>query len=243
MHLVNGFEVLADEATILPLTQSFRCSENIAKKIQQFMRSDVNPNFKFVGTDEPVQNGKFLYCTATNGMIIKEISNQLERGMGFNLLRKISDIFAYPMDIITAGRGKKVYHKKHAFLEDEYKEYEKIKRKGYSWLAHLLECVADQETKTAVNLILSLNRKNISLFDLYNQAKNADVDLDYTIATVYTAKGLEFEAVHIADDLNNRIEKIREDGGIQNHDDLVAFRCYYVAASRCGVNLINAVSL
>lgn len=243
MHLVNGFEVLADEATILPLTQSFRCSENIAKKIQQFMRSDVNPNFKFVGTDEPVQNGKFLYCTATNGMIIKEISAQLERGMGFNLLRKISDIFAYPMDIITAGRGKKVYHKKHAFLEDEYKEYEKIKRKGYSWLAHLLECVADQETKTAVNLILSLNRKNISLFDLYNQAKNADVDLDYTIATVYTAKGLEFEAVHIADDLNNRIEKIREDGGIQNHDDLVAFRCYYVAASRCGVNLINAVSL
>jgi len=243
MHLVNGFEVLADEATILPLTQSFRCSENIAKKIQQFMRNDVNPNFKFIGTDEPVRNGKYLYCTATNGMIIKAIHEALQAGNGFHLLRKISEIFAYPMDIATAGRGKKVYHRKHAFLEDEYHEYEKIKRKGYSWLAHLLECVADQETKTAVNLMLSLNRKNVNLFDLYNQAKNADVDLDYTIATVFTAKGLEFETVHIADDLNARIKKIRDEGGIQNHDDLVAFRCYYVAVSRCGVDLINATSL
>jgi superfamily I DNA/RNA helicase len=243
MHLVNGFEILADEATILPLTQSFRCSKNIAEQIENFMKKDVNSKFKFTGTDEPVRNGKFLYCTATNGMIIKEISAQLERNMGFHLLRNISEIFAYPMDIATAGRGKKVYHKKHAFLEDEYQEYQKIKRKGYSWLAHLLECVADQETKTAVNMMLSLNRKNINLFDLYNEAKNADVDLDYTIATVFTAKGLEFEAVHIADDLNTRIQKIRDHGGIQNHDDLVAFRCYYVATSRCGVNLINATSL
>lgn len=243
LHLVNGFEVLADEATILPLTQSFRCSENIAMRIENFMQKDVNPKFKFIGTDEPVKNGKFLFCTATNGSIIKEISTQLEMGRGFHLLRGLAEIFAYPMDIVTAGRGKKVYHRKHAFLEDEYEEYEKVKRKGCSWLAHLLEHVADQETKTAVHLMLSLQRKNINLFDLYNNAKNADVNLDYTIATVFTAKGLEFESVHIADDLNMRIKKIRDEGGIQSHDDLVAFRCYYVAVSRCGVDLINATSL
>lgn len=243
LNLVNGFEELADEATILPLTQSFRCSERIADRIQYFMQKEVNRDYTFKGTDEPVANGKTLYCTGTNALIIKEIAERLQQGEGFNLLRKISEIFAYPMAIITAGGGKEVYQKKFKFLEDEYKAYLELKNKGYSWMQHLLACVDDQETKTAVNLLLSLQRKNINLFKMYNEAKNAPVDLDYTIATVYTSKGLEFQNVYIADDLNSRIINIRDDGGIQSHEDLVAYRCYFVAVSRCGVNLMNATSL
>jgi superfamily I DNA/RNA helicase len=243
LNLVNGFELLEDVATIIPLTQSFRCSEQIANRIQAFMRKDVNPDFKFIGTDEPVRNGKSLYCTGTNASIVKKINDRLDARLGFNLLRKISEIFAYPMAISTAGKGKEVYQYKYKFLEDEYKEYEKMAKRGYTWMQHLLDCVDDQETKTAVNLMLSLHRKGINLFDLYKKAKEAPVDLDYTIATVYTSKGLEFENVELSDDLNSRITKIRDNGGIQNHEDLVAFRCYYVAVSRCGVNLTNATVL
>ncbi len=240
---MNGFELLADDAVILPLTQSFRCSENIARKIKQFMRSDVNDEFEFIGTDEPVANGKSLYCTATNAAIIGEINERIASNQGFHLLRNLSEIFAMPMAILTAGRGKAVYQKKYKYLEDEYKVYIKIDNKGYSWYQHLLESVGDQETKSAVNLLMALKRRNVNLFELYAKAKEAQDDLYYTIATVYTSKGLEFEQVYIADDLNSRITKIRDDGGIQNHDDLVAFRCYYVAVSRCGVNLLNATAL
>jgi superfamily I DNA/RNA helicase len=243
LNLVNGFELLEDQATILPLTQSWRCSEKIADKLQYFMRKDVNPDFKFRGTTEPVANNKTLYCTATNAHIIKEIHERLVEGMGFNLLRKLYEIFAYPMDIITAGQGREVFNFKYKFLEDEYRTFIKLKTKGYTWMSHLLSTVADQETKSAVNLLLSFSRKNINIFNLYKDAKNAPVDLSYTIATVYTSKGLEFENVYISDDLNARIMKIRDDGGIQSHDDLVAFRCYYVAVSRCGVTLMNATSL
>lgn len=243
LKLVDGFELLKDQAEVLPLTQSFRCSEDIANRLQSFMRRDVNEDFKFIGTDEPVTNGKFLYCTMTNAAIIREIVQRIAAGEGFHLLRKLSEIFAYPMAISSAGRGKEVYQKKYKFLEDEYEEYEKTRDRGTSWMQHLLESVDDQETKSAVNLLLSLNRKNINLFDLYKDAKNASDDLYYTIATVYTSKGLEFESVYIADDLNACIKKIREDGGIKSHNDLVAFRCYYVAVSRCGVDLINATSL
>ncbi len=243
LNLVDGFELLADEATVLPLTQSFRCSEQIAGRIQNFMQTDVNPDYKFMGTDEPVRNGKSLYCTSTNASIIKMIDQRITKGLGFHLLRKLSEIFAYPMAIVTAGGGKAVYQWKYKFLEDEFKEYEKMSTRGYTWFQHLLECVDDQETKTAVNLLLSLKRKGINLFALYKDAKNAEVDLNYTIATVYTSKGLEFENVELADDLNFRIRKIREEGGIQSHEDLVAFRCYYVAVSRCGVNLSNATAL
>jgi len=243
LNLVDGFELLEDEAVVLPLTQSFRCSESIAMRIEWFMKKDVNLDYSFIGTDEPVRNGKSLYCTATNGSIVKEINDRLEGGQGFHLLRKISEIFAYPLAIVSSGNGKQVYQWKYKYLEDEYKEYEKKSTRGYTWYQHLLDTVDDQETKTAVNLLLSLKRKGINLFALYKDAKNADVDLDYTIATVYTSKGLEFENVEIADDLNVRIQKIREAGGIQSHEDLVAFRCYYVAVSRCGVNLSNATAL
>lgn len=243
LNLVDGFELLADEATVLPLTQSFRCSEQIAYKIQMFMKNNVNPDYSFIGTDEPVRNGKSLYCTATNAMIIRRINDRIEEGLGFHLLRKLSEIFAYPMAIVTAGSGKDVYQWKYKYLEDEYKDFEKMSTRGYTWFQHLLDTVDDQETKTAVNLLLSLKRKGINLFGLYKKAKNADVDLKYTIATVYTSKGLEFENVEIADDLNSRIKIICERGGIQDHEDLVAFRCYYVAVSRCGVNLSNAIAL
>jgi len=243
LNLVDGFELLEDEATVLPLTQSFRCSEQIAGRIQNFMQQDVNSDYLFIGTDEPVRNGKSLYCTSTNASIIRRIHDRIQENLGFHLLRKISEIFAYPMAIVTAGQGKAVYQWKYKFLEDEFKEYEKAATRGYTWFQHLLDCVDDQETKTAVNLMLSLKRKNINLFALYKDAKNAEVDLNYTIATVYTSKGLEFENVEISDDLNARIKKIRDEGGIQDHDDLVAFRCYYVAVSRCGVNLTNATAL
>ena len=243
LNLVNGFELLEDEADILRLTQSFRCSERIAERIQTFMRDSVNPDFEFAGTDEPVANGKTLFCTATNASIINEIHERIADGRGFHLLRELKEIFAYPMAIITAGRGKPVYQFKYKFLEDEFEEYKKVGTKGYSWFQHLLEAVGDNETKSAVNLLMRLKRQNVNLFELYNAAKAADDDLYYTIATVYTSKGLEFEQVYICDDLNARISKIREEGGIKNHDDLVAYRCYYVAVSRCGVDLINATAL
>jgi superfamily I DNA/RNA helicase len=243
LNLVDGFELLADESKLMHLTQSFRCSTIIASDIQDFWHKHVSKDFKFVGTEEPIRNGKHLHCTSTNSKIIQEISSCMETGKGFNLLRQLKDIFAYPMAIMGASRGGEVYQKQYKFLEDEFQSFNETRRKGETFFSYLLEHVDDQETKSAVNLLLSLNRKNVNIFKLYKDAQNAQVDLNYTIATVFTSKGLEFENVYIADDLNGRIETILSNGGIQNHDDLVAFRCYYVACSRCGVNLMNAKML
>jgi superfamily I DNA/RNA helicase len=243
LNLVDGFELLENEEQ-LQLTHSWRCSEKIAKDIQTFMRREVSDKFTFVGTNEPVRNNKSLFCTMTNAKIIAEIENRLSIKQGFYLLRKISEIFALPLAIVSAGQGKKPYQKRYNHLAEEYENYLKTRTRGETYLQHLLAHFEnDQEIKTAVNLLLSLQRKNVNIFDLYSRAKNAEVDLNYTIATVYTSKGLEFETVTIADDLNGRIMNIRDNGGIQTHEDLVAYRCYYVAASRAGVNLHNAVAL
>lgn len=242
LNLVNGFEELDDEK-VLHLTHSWRCSEEIALDIQTFMRRDVSEDFTFVGTDEPVDNGKFLYCTLTNALIVNEIQNRLSVGKGFYLLRKLSDIFAAPMAVASAAAGKVPYQKKYGFLADEYKRYLKRRTRGQSYMAYLLENVDDFEVQNAVKLLMSFSRKGINLFDLYKRAKDAPVDLSHTIATVFTAKGLEFETVEIGEDLNTKIESIRNEGGIKTTEDLVAYRCYYVACSRAGKNLLSARAL
>ena len=239
LNLVDGFEELED-APVLNLTQSFRCSIDIAERIQSFMQKYTDKEFKFVGTDEPVKNDKVLYCTLTNAAIISKISHRLAQNKGFHLLRNISEIFSYPLAIVSTGQGKKVYQKKYKYLEEEYENYTKNRKPGDTYLSHLLACIDDQETKSAVNLLLTLNRKGVNIFNLYKMAKESKVDLSYVIATVFTSKGLEYETVYIADDLNARVGDIIDKGGVETHEDLVAMRCYYVACSRCGVNLNNA---
>ena len=239
LNLVDGFEEL-EGVPVLNLTQSFRCSEKIASNIQSFMRSDVSEEFTFVGTDEPVKNNKFLFCTMTNAFIIREIVERMNSGKGFYLLRKISDIFACPLALMAVASGKEPYQKKYKFLMDEKKYYNEQRARGQSFFQYLLDHVEDVEIQNAVKLLISFQRKGVNLFDVYNKAKNAKVDHEYTIATVFTSKGLEYETVYIADDLNTKIQSIRDNGGIKNEEDLVGYRCYYVACSRAGTNLKNA---
>lgn len=242
LNLVDGFEELKD-APVMELTQSFRCSVAVAGRIEKFMRTNVDKDFSFKGTEDPVRNGKTLYCTNTNARIVLEIWERLKMNKGFMLLRDVKEIFAYPLAIYSASRGKEVYHKKYKFLEEEYENFTRSRRANQSFLTYLQEHVGDQETESAVNLLLTISRKNGNIFDIYKQAKEAPVDVKYVIATVFTSKGLEYETVYIADDLNNRIDGIRQAGGIKNKEHLTAFRCYYVACSRCGVDLINATAL
>ena len=242
LNLVDGFEELKDEPQ-LRLTQSWRCSVAIAAKIQKTMRKDVDPDFTFVGTDDPVRNGKTLYCTNTNASIVFEINDRLSRHKSFTLLRNISEIFAAPLALTSAAGGKKPFQKKYAFLADEYKNYIKERKSGQSYMAYLVENVDDREIKNAVALLQRFTRDGINIFDVYKRAKEVRPDPNYVIATVYTSKGLEYEDVYIADDLNRAIDDIREKGGIENDDDLVQYRCYYVACSRAGANLYGAKAL
>lgn len=242
LNLVNGFDELSDEP-LLRLTQSFRCGEEIAADIQKFMQKDVSTDFKFVGTDTPVSNGKTLFCTLTNALIIKEINNCLMTNKGFKLLRNVSDIFACPLALISANKGKEPYQKKYKFLLKEYEYWQDQPKGTKTFFQYLLENVDDEEIQNAVKLLMFFRKQNVNLYDVYKRAKEAPVNEKYTIATVFTAKGLEYENVYIGEDLNTRIELIRDDGGIKDEDDLVAYRCYYVACSRAGTNLYNASAL
>ena len=239
LNLVNGFEVLKDTAETMYFTQSYRCSESIASRISKKMSVVMDKNFKFVGTDEPVKNGLTLYCTLTNAAIVDAIYERLKTNSGFQLLRKPSDIFAAPLAVLSASQGKTPYQKKYAFLVDLFEDY-KNQDKHKTYFKFLIADLNDEEINSAINLLMKLSSNNMNLYSLYKKAKEAPLDKTYTISTVFTAKGLEYETVYIANDLNNRFKNAC-DGDLSSDEATTVMRCYYVACSRAGTNLMNSI--
>ena len=84
---------------------------------------------------------------------------------------------------------------------------------------------------------------NINLFDIYKKVKSHKQQDDYTIATVYTAKGLEFETVTLAEEFDSLIAEAKQAGEENVEKQQTLFKCFYVAASRAGRILNNANEL
>ena len=243
MNLVNGFEILKDDVVTLSLTKSFRCSEAIARKIENFGKKHLDSQFHFVGTDSPEEDGKTAYITSTNAMIIRRLVSLHEENRGYVLTRPLKDIFACPLALVTAASGKKVMHKQYKFLDREYKNYTMSKYK--SFYIYLNKEVDDQEIKNSIGLLNMLRDKGINIFEVLAKAKTMKKDTKLTVGTFYSLKGLGFETVHIEPDLNSVVTKAleAEAEGEMMENDHTNLKGYYVATSRCRVNLINAIHL
>lgn len=235
LNLVNGFEILADVATTMRFTQSYRCSVEVAQRIETKMREVMDDNFRFKGTDKPVTNGKTLYCTLTNAMIIDKLQKRLADNKGFTLLRKPADIFAASLAVLTASSGKKPYQTKFGFLVDVFDDYKK-QNQHKSYFKFLLAEINDEEINNAVKLLQRLSSEGINLFSLYKEVKESKPDKSFTVSTVFTSKGMEYESVYIATDLENKFESACK-GELGEEDELTIKRCMYVGCSRAGVNL------
>jgi len=243
MNLVNGFEILEDQAVILSLTKSFRCDTKIAKKIQHFGQQHLGSDFQFVGTDSPEHDGKTAYITATNASIIQRLVKLHEKNQGYVLTRPLKDIFACPLALVTASAGKPVMHKQYKFLDKEYKNYTMSNYKSfYTYLNHETK---DEEIKNSVNLLNVLRERNINIFEVLAKAKAIKKDRNVTVGTYFSLKGLGFETVHIEPDLNGAVTnalEAKEDGEMTDAH-FTHLKGYYVATSRARVNLINATYL
>ena len=237
MNLVNGFDLLKDTIN-LELNQSFRCSTEIAIKIENYGKQWLHDDFTFQGTDEPKENGLTAYITATNAQIVSRINDLHHAHIGYTLTRPIKDIFACPLALVTAAAGKDVYHKRYKFLETEYRNYT---MSGYkTFYTYLRKEVKDEEIHSAIDLLMRFKNRNINVFDVLADAKKSKTDPKTTVGTYFSLKGLEYTTVHIEPDLNNQVENIIERGGPDADNEFTTMKGYYVACSRCQVHLYNA---
>lgn len=234
MNTVNAFELL--DTHTLSLTKSFRCSPEIAARVERFGKFMMRKGFTYTGT-ETKPDDTVAYISRTNASIIARMADLQDRHIAYSLTRKVDEIFAMPLALVSAASGREVYSKKYKYLEKEYKTYT---LSGYkSFYQYLNAHVEDQEMKNTIKLLASFREKGINIFEVREKAKKIKPNPNIWVVTAHSFKGRECSTVHIEDDLNTAISEIVMKGGPENSEDTQEINLAYVACTRAKNTLLN----
>jgi len=246
LNTVNGFDLLKDTIN-LKLTQSFRCTEQIAEKVENFGKRFLSSDFEYKGNPALVidsSNKSKAYIAKTNATVIERMHYMHTTKQKYTLTRPIKELFSLPVAIYNASKGNIVQDKKYKFLESEYIKFIKKDYPNHhlynNFFEYLLETFkSDSQIENTIKVLLSLKNKRINIFDVMNKAKKIKPDPSKILTTAHAFKGLEADIVHIEDNLNRIIAEIITKDEL-NDVDKENLNLYYVAITRARDELLNA---
>ena len=254
-HTVNYFSQLPPDATLLPMSQSFRVPEEIAARIEVFCRTYMNPSMVFKGV--PVSNYSVTsraYLTRTNSALISEMIRCDEDRIPYNLLRDPKEIFRIPLMLCGLKYEGYITVPEYTYLQEDVNEWHEsshLKSEYKSPLAYLASLYSDHDIQLRSAIRLVLTHGATKIINTFKQASShVGTHHNYTLSTVHAAKGMEWDSVTIAPDLNDitqqTLDFIRDQPHMledlpQEHIDTL--NLYYVAVSRCKKELHNAIHL
>lgn len=250
MNTVNAFELLPD-TTVCKLTQSFRCSDNIAKEVDMFGKKYFEDTFSYKGHSNVFQNNITVYLARSKITLIKRMYKLLSEGKGFTLFRDIEEYFQFPNNILRSFSGYPL-DKDYMFLKKEIDSFNKITTNHSlsNYLDYLQYNVDIYDMKIAIDMIRFLNNTRISIRDMINKVKARKIDPHIILSTVHAYKGLEADTAILEKDLSTSTNMAI--GEIQNTSNGTTFydkrrnspsnlkeelNLYYVALSRAKHNI------
>lgn len=246
---INCFNVLNGQGTLFHLTKSFRVSPDIASRVERFCQRYLDPTMKFSGTPQPGEPTTFAYLTRTNSALIAHMITCINAKKQFGLVRSPDEIFKMALMVCYFKYQSFITIPAYSHLQadvDEY--YENIDLyKPQSLLQYLSELHShDESLLQAIKLVQRYGARNI--MNAYSVAKTCSkTPQNYILATGHSCKGLEWDEVYIADDLNQSIRKVTSatsfDPSAITDTDREALNIYYVACTRARMKLINATEL
>lgn len=249
MNTVNAFDLLNNTIN-KRLTQSFRCSEEIGKIVEQYGKNYLNNDFIFKGSNTISKKiEKEAYLSRSNISLIETMHDFHKKNIHYSLVRNIDDIFELPISIYYASLGKNVTSKKYKYLNKIYLQYS-LELETFNFYSYLEEIFKDDaEILRAIKLLQNLEAEKINIIQVRNKAIEMSDNPNIVLSTAHAFKGLEADKVYINDDLNKSlmiaIEKRKE---FYNKNKKTAplpenitneFNVYYVALSRAKVELVN----
>ena len=256
-HTINCFEKI-EKDLVLSMSQSFRCSTDIAKRIDGFSKSYINPNKNFIGIKYDDMSIKTsAYISRNNAQLIERIIQFSAVNTKYNLFRPADSIFELILILLSSNnKDKRIERGDFRYLQEDIDkwnhslELQDKHRKPFSYLNSLY----GEETgfKTAFTLIREYGPATI--YKAYESAKQYEKDktvYPISVGTVFGTKGLEFDKVTILSDLNAAVADVLEPDEDGNKKDLIDFTedeqtviyLYYVACSRAKKELVNATHL
>ena len=247
---INAFDEIDDSWHILPMTQSFRCSKELAKKIEKFAKKYIDRHFKFTGSelcDDTIHTSGMI--SRTNSTLIGKMIDMTKAKIKFKLTRSPQQVFELINILMNLKPGGEILSKEWKFLQKDVDEWEvdlALQHKHKSPRSYIASKYNnDPAISSAMNILAKYDYGEI--FAAFNAAKqNAAFGgkVRYYLGTAHSTKGLEWDEVTILDDLNQSALKAidviegREKGDKKKANE--ELRLYYVACSRAKKKLHNA---
>jgi len=248
-HTINCFTVLANEGTHFKMTQSFRVASSIAKAIESFGQRYFSPSFEFKGVNLPDSTiNTRADITRTNAALIHHMIQLNEMSTPYSLVRRASEIFKLPLMLCAIKYQGFISDPGYKHLQtdiDLWHESDDLKKTHstvYGYFLYLYE--EDLQLTQACRLILRYGKGQI--FEAYTEAaKHEKTSQPLTLATAHSCKGLEFDEVVIASDLNDSIAKIStrlqsSTSSLLSDTEIESLNLYYVACTRAAKALYGA---
>lgn len=252
-HTINCFERLEGEGKTFKLSKSFRVPEHIATPVEKFCQEYLNPDMKFKGvktTNTAVKTRG--YISRTNGGLINKLVELNRDKVPYGLVRKAQEIFKVPLMLAGIKYQGRIYDPAYKHLQedvDDWHENNNGVRTTYPKLYGYLKAKHSEDLSLvqAINLISKHGKSGI--FEAYAEAKSHENSKqDFMLLTAHSSKGLEFDEVMLAPDMNlsidSIIQEIKDDPNKKlSSYDKEALNLYYVACTRALVRLRNATHL
>jgi superfamily I DNA/RNA helicase len=242
-HTVNCFDLLQGE--LFNLSQSFRVPQDIAEQVQTFCRTHLDPSMTFSGipiTDNTIETRGYL--TRTNSALVARMIELNKSSTPYGLVRSASEIFKLPLIICSLKYQGTILDPSYRYLQtdiDDWYESPDLVERYKSPLSYLKSIYSeDVQISQAISLVLKYTKKGI--IDAFNEAKKHESrQQNFILATAHSVKGLEFDEVVIAEDLNEMVKSMIENEVDPSSSAYIdAMNLYYVACTRCLKSLVNA---
>jgi F-box protein 18 (helicase) len=257
-HTINCFERLEGEGVTFKLSKSFRVPTQIAEPIEKFCQAYLDPTMEFKGIESTntavVTRG---YIARTNGGLVNRMIELNNSRVPYGLVRKAQEIFKLPLMVAGMKYQGSIYDPAYKHLQediDNWHENHNGAKKTYKTVTSYLKSKHGEDLSLgqAINLVGKHGKGGI--FDAYAEAKNHEnKKQDFMLLTAHSAKGLEFDEVILAPDMNTSIEDLVDElktdatnkcpKRVLNSQEKESLNLYYVACSRALVSLKNASHL
>ncbi len=249
-NTINGFTMMKDIGTELHMTRSFRCSIVIANRIEGFCKSFIDPSMEFKGTDSSdMEIRTQAYITRNNSSLVGKMIELQARGTKYNLTRPVKSIFELILILLNLKPGEKIYSPEWKHLQediDNWKYSGQLQFEFKTPLSYITSLYgADPGISSALNVIREYGPGPIFAANRNAKAHEKEKGHAYTLCTAHSSKGLEFDRVIIAQDLNDITGKVIAEKSRIDYEpkDIETMRLYYVACSRALKDIVNAKHL
>lgn len=245
-HTVNGFKALKNIGVTKSLSTSFRCSEEVADRVESFCQRYLDKDFVFKGIKH---NSNIIKTEAiisrTNSGMIEYMIKLANANISFNLTRSPQEIFSDVLTLMNLKDGCKITSQGLKFIQPDVDTYFKsktlpVRHKTCLIYINHLHGTEERSIRTAFNMIVTYGASKI--YDAYKFAKQCDKDhKDHTLTltTAHSSKGLSYDKVTIANDFDlDDIIEMKIDEMLPSCVE--ELRLYYVAISRARIKLCGA---